>query len=173
MNEELLKIISFYGVIPQLEYYQSEVWELNEAISEYETERYHYLPSIDHIAEEIADNCVMLYQIPLYYYQKLEVHNIAPYEFKTDNYEQIMNINEYIKDFTKTIFKLNRVVIIAEEREQDYIEYYYEEIIDAVDEVLYKLMSIKEYYGISNKKLEEIGKYKINRQIGRLTKENC
>lgn len=32
MKNDLLKIINHYGVIPQLKYFQSEVFELNEAI---------------------------------------------------------------------------------------------------------------------------------------------
>lgn len=31
MKEDLLKIIEHYGVMPQLKYFQSEVFELNEA----------------------------------------------------------------------------------------------------------------------------------------------
>lgn len=36
MKEDLLKIINTYGVMPQLKYFQSEVFELNEAIIKYE-----------------------------------------------------------------------------------------------------------------------------------------
>ena len=98
MKEKLLEIISFYGVIHQLKYFQSEVWELNEAIFQYEEQkrvceefcsRLHCDKEKEHIAEEIADNFVMLYQFPEYYYQRLECHNIEPYNFKTDNYENI------------------------------------------------------------------------------------
>lgn len=35
MKEDLLKIINTYGVMPQLKYFQSEVFELNEAIIEH------------------------------------------------------------------------------------------------------------------------------------------
>ncbi len=176
-EEKLLKIINHYGVMPQLEYYQTEVRELNQAIDvhelkksvEYEIPLTEIIGTKEHIAEEITDNCVMLYQFPLYYYEKLDEHNMAPYEFKTDNYEHIEDINEYLKDFTKSIFKLNRAVIIAEEREQDFIsEYLYEEVTYAVDEVIYKLLSIKEYYHIPTKDLRDIGEYKINRQIERV-----
>ena len=34
-KEKLLKIINTYGVIPQLKYFQSEVFELNESIINY------------------------------------------------------------------------------------------------------------------------------------------
>lgn len=36
MTDKLLKIINHYGVMPQLKYFQSEVFELNEAIIKYE-----------------------------------------------------------------------------------------------------------------------------------------
>ena len=72
MEDKLLKIINHYGVIPQLKYFQSEVFELNEAIIDYKyvevykgspAEKYHK----EHIAEEIADVMVMLEQFKLYY----------------------------------------------------------------------------------------------------------
>lgn len=80
MKEDVLKIINHYGVMPQLKYFQSEVFELNEAII-----RKEYLPNEkdvdaelfainmeieqakEHIAEEIADVMVMLEQFKLYY----------------------------------------------------------------------------------------------------------
>lgn len=76
MKEKLLKIISFYGVMPQLKYFQSEVYELGEAIWEYQSSGwdfdYEECAEIEkkykeHIAEEIADVMVMLEQFRLYY----------------------------------------------------------------------------------------------------------
>lgn len=81
MGEDLLKIINHYGVIPQLKYFQSEVFELNEAILYREHPNDIARPFIDlgagligeippeikHIAEEIADVQVMLNQFRLYY----------------------------------------------------------------------------------------------------------
>lgn len=73
MEDKLLKIISFYGVLPQLKYFQSEIFEMNEAIIEYET-LYNNDSTMkqleackNHIAEEIADVMVMLEQFKLYY----------------------------------------------------------------------------------------------------------
>lgn len=78
-KEKLLKIINTYGVLPQLKYFQSEVFELNEAIISYENflKTYHSYSEPDifyanqdlkmHIAEEIADVMVMLEQFKLYY----------------------------------------------------------------------------------------------------------
>lgn len=73
MKEDLLKIISFYGVLPQLKHFNSEVFELTEAIINAENNRLIGIsrkPSklaIKHIAEEIADCYVMLNQFQLYY----------------------------------------------------------------------------------------------------------
>lgn len=86
MNEKLRKIINYYGVNKQLKYFQSEIFELNEAIISYQhngcletavdavldvfypligTKRIDYKK--EHIKEEIADVMVMLKQLQLYY----------------------------------------------------------------------------------------------------------
>lgn len=176
MKEQLLEIINHYRVMPQLKYFQSEVWELNEAIICTENDEYNYYEEVEtsnknHIAEELADNFVMLYQFPEYYYQRLECHNIEPYNFKTDNYENIDNILEYLKKFQKDICKLTCEIAIAEEREQDYIvECRYEDLIEKVDVIAYKLKSIQYYYDISDKQIEDIMKFKIERQLRRIEK---
>lgn len=180
MKEDLLAIINNYGVMPQLEYYQTEVFELNEAIISYENAKdsnnIHHcdieyaLESFEqNIAEEIADNYVMLYQFPEYYYKRLECYNIAPYEFSTDNYENIEDILEYLKKFQIDVCKLTCEIAIAEEREQDYMsEYRYECIIELIDNIFYKLKSIQLYYKISDSEIEKIMKYKIERQLDRM-----
>ncbi len=86
MNEKLRKIINHYGLSKQLKYFQSEVYELNEAIiKERNTGCLENVvdsvvrvlsplmlqPYVDknkeHIKEEIADVLVMLKQFQLYY----------------------------------------------------------------------------------------------------------
>ena len=73
MKDDLLKIISFYGVIPQLKYMQTEVFELVEAVINrelhwnYDTEIQDIKPLDKHIAEEISDITVMLKQFQYYY----------------------------------------------------------------------------------------------------------
>lgn len=181
MKEDLLKIINTYRVLPQLEYWQTEVWELNEAIIKKE-EDYGFCETtvrmdkenIKHIAEELTDNYVMLYQFPEYYYERLDCHNIAPYEFKTDNYEHIEDISKYLKNLQKDVCKLTCEIATAEERDQDYIcEYRYELIIEKIDNIIYKLKSIQYYYGIEDKDIEEIMQYKIDRQLGRIEESKC
>ena len=78
MKENLLKIINNYGVMPQLKYFQSEVWELNEAIFQYVAQkeacenigcsRIHVDSCKKHIAEEIADCEIFLMQFKEYYH---------------------------------------------------------------------------------------------------------
>jgi NTP pyrophosphatase (non-canonical NTP hydrolase) len=70
-EEKLLKIINHYGAMPQLKYFQSEVFELNEAIINYEYDCLEY-DEVErnlkkHITEELADVMVMLEQFKLYY----------------------------------------------------------------------------------------------------------
>lgn len=72
MKDRLLQIINHYRVMPQLKYFQSEVFELNEAIIKYENIPngiYEYIKNEykEHIAEEIADCMVMLKQFQYYY----------------------------------------------------------------------------------------------------------
>ena len=91
MEEKLLKIINHYGVMPQLKYFQSEVFELNEAIIDMQHKKWEMegkTPEVVdpilndfrlHIAEEIADVEVMLLQFKEYYHidgkQILEIMN--------------------------------------------------------------------------------------------------
>ena len=75
MKEQLKEIIEHYGVMKQLKYFQSEVFELNEAIINRENyldysseiEPYSIAMLDKHIAEEIADVIVMLAQFEEYY----------------------------------------------------------------------------------------------------------
>lgn len=86
MKEKILSIIKHYGVSKQLKYFQSEVFELNEAIIQYEMAYGDMCYSEEamkgqrqHIAEEIADVRVMLRQFQDYY------------DIPTEKIEEIMN----------------------------------------------------------------------------------
>ena len=89
MKDDLLKIISFYRVIPQLKYFQSEVFELNEAIISAEHSRCVGITRdvapicIEHIAEEIADITVMLKQFQYYYgIEDKEIEEVMKYKIE-------------------------------------------------------------------------------------------
>lgn len=116
MNEKLRKIVNHYGLNKQLKYFQSEVFELNEAIldaqkqsmSEMFTDACYTVCKTfadvlhlelngwkdtkkEHIKEEIADVMVMLKQIQLYY-------NIS-----TDDVKQVMKdkVNRQLERIAK------------------------------------------------------------------------
>ena len=72
MKDKLKCIISHYGVREQLKYFHSEVYELTEAILDYQyVEVYNGTPAQKiqkkHVAEEIADVWIMLSQFKEYY----------------------------------------------------------------------------------------------------------
>ena len=73
MRKDLIKIIETYGVLPQLKHFNSEVFEVNEAIIKGEDMKYVGVHTgipehcRQHIAEEIADCYVMLEQFRHYY----------------------------------------------------------------------------------------------------------
>ena len=68
-KEDFEKIVEYYGMREQLKYFQSEVFELNEAIlaNRYDTEEITIDGYVEHIREEIADVMVMLKQFQYYY----------------------------------------------------------------------------------------------------------
>ena len=83
------KIIKHYGIKPQLKYFQSEIFELSEAIIQMEYPAIGNKPQclIDlekkHIAEEIADCLVMIRQFKEYYdISNDEIKNIMKYKVK-------------------------------------------------------------------------------------------
>ena len=87
MKDDLLKIISTYDVLPQLKYFQSEIFELNEAIINAEHSRCVGITRdvapicIEHIAEEIADCMVMLKQFQYYYgIEDKEIEEVMKYK---------------------------------------------------------------------------------------------
>lgn len=65
MREKILSIISFYGVIPQLKYMQTEMFEFIEAVINYNNLSNE--KNKEHIEEEYADLMVMLEQFHAYY----------------------------------------------------------------------------------------------------------
>lgn len=77
MDLNYLKIIENYGVLNQLKHFQSEVYELTEAIFDYEYTNKWNCADLEnhlkeHITEELADCYVMLAQFAEYY----QIHNM-------------------------------------------------------------------------------------------------
>ena len=69
MKDKEKQIISFYGVIPQLKYMQTEMFEFVEAILTKElVGAYPGITEKQHIEEEYADLTMMLEQFKEYYH---------------------------------------------------------------------------------------------------------
>lgn len=157
MKDKLLKIIKEYGLLPQLEYFQSEVWELNEAIINCEMGRNYSPIQLNreyekHIAEEIADCLVMLEQFRLY----LDLGDMVI----SDNiiYPE-SDILKYNKLFQKHVYKLSKSILKMTN------------IYDIKYRMLEVYISLKQfqlYYEISNEELNDIMNYKIDRQLKRI-----
>lgn len=114
MNKKLRKIINHYGLDKQLKYFQSKIYELNEAILNYKKDSMSDLfgdvfrsvknvfsgifnqpkekdPRREHVIEEIADVTVMLKQIQLYYnIPTSEINEVMQYKIQ----RQIKRIEE-------------------------------------------------------------------------------
>lgn len=112
MKKDLLKIINHYGAIPQLKYMQTEVFELNEAIIEYES------------------------------------------------------FNDYAPKEAVSI-KVNGNVFTMPK----YGKYLREHIEEEFADVMVMLRQIKEYYELDSKKIKNIMKQKVDRQLDRISKE--
>lgn len=72
MKEKLLTIINHYGVMPQLKYLQTEIFEFNQAVIEHqydENKSYEIIEAHlkEHIKEELADIMVILFQFKEYF----------------------------------------------------------------------------------------------------------
>lgn len=168
MEKDLLEIINHYGVLNQLEYYQTEVWELDNAIQEYEyTDRYgieeleKHLK--EHIKEELSDNFVMLYQFKEYY--KLD------FELLKEIITFDSNPLRYLKIFFKDVHRLSRKIIEIEALGfiigMDSLE-----LKGLLKLVLYELKQFQAYYGITDEEIEEVMRFKIERQKERMKNES-
>lgn len=168
MEKDLLEIIDNYGVLHQLEYYQSEVWELNEAIIKKENTIYFgraedYINDIDHIAEELADNFVMLYQFKEYY--KLD------FELLKDIITFDSNPLRYLKIFFKDVHRLSKKIIEIETLGGNIIHIEKFELTGCLMLVLYELKQFQAYYGITDEEIEDVMKFKVERQKERMKNE--
>ena len=127
MKDDLLKIINTYGLMPQLKYFQSEVFELNEAIIQMQNKKWEMegkTPEIVeptlydfrlHIAEEIADVMVMLKQFQYYYgIEDKEIEEVMKYKIdrqleRIEN-EKSNNICTNINNSTSRCCNVNKLL---------------------------------------------------------------
>lgn len=162
MKKDLLTIINNYGLLHQLEYLQSEVWELNDAIYVYENQkqvclscctRLHCDKEREHIVEELADNYVLLFQIKEYKNITINTYSSIP---------EINNPIDELKEYvSKDIYKLSTAVL-----EDNYLK-----IKENIIIVFYKLKQFQKHYEISDKEIKKVMIYKIKRQLKRMKNE--
>lgn len=91
-KKDFLKIIDYYGLFEQLKYFQSEVYELNEAIIRYdEAGNNNFDGKSDkdlnemknHVAEEISDVLVMLKHFQYTFgFKDEKINEIVDYKVK-------------------------------------------------------------------------------------------
>lgn len=126
MKKNLIKIVKHYGIKKQLKYFQSEIYELNEAIIRYqEKERNpidyilntldpiiafvnHRKPidKLESIKDEIADVMVMLKQIQYHYeINDEEIKDIMKFKIKRQ-LERIKEENKEVENGEKLYEKL-------------------------------------------------------------------
>ena len=67
MNEFLLQNINHYGIRTEIKKLSEEIFELQEAILDYELDDTNIDRNYEHVIEEIADSFIILKQILLYY----------------------------------------------------------------------------------------------------------
>lgn len=101
MKEDILKIVNRYGVLNQLKYFQSEVFELNESIlaNWYDVDGVTNIGYVEHIREEIADVMMMLKQFQYYYeISDKEIEDVMKYKVQRQ-LERIENeeVNEDVR----------------------------------------------------------------------------
>ena len=183
MEDNLLFIIKYYGVLEQLEYLQSEVVELVEAISNYELACEAIDENDNHIFNlkiykeciigELADNFVMLNQIRRFYACPISAE-------KSEVFEEIDKLGgrfyfKIIKEYAKEVHKLGLAVYDAELRKQSLEDYNIFDVVDItihLEKVFRLLESLRQLYNISQEDLDEIMSFKIQRQLGRIENEN-
>jgi NTP pyrophosphatase (non-canonical NTP hydrolase) len=88
MDNDFKKIIDNYGLLNQLKHFQTEVYELTEAIFDYEYTDMYGIEELEkhlkeHITEELADNLNFLRQFQLYYgISNEDIENVRQFKNK-------------------------------------------------------------------------------------------
>lgn len=177
MEEKLMNIITHYGVLSQLEYLQTEVMELAEAIVECELAKeaidengnliFGLKAFKENIKGELADNLVMLNQIKVFYDCNVELFDI---ELADKKYSFTM-----LKSFARDIHRLSISVVETEMFKQTNGFYNILDIADIcnnLEKVFYALKSFALLYDINQEDLQKVMEFKINRQLERIENEN-
>lgn len=165
MKDDIERIILHYGVKHQLEYFQGEIWELNDAITRYLCEEYLYYKPVEDshkhcICGELADCFVMLKQFILYF-------DIDDSYFDNAMTPVISNMDLFLKnDLGKSVYKMTcgiRDIEICENVN----------LARLIQDVYHNLKCIQNHLKISDKDVKEIMYFKVDRQLTRMEKEKA
>lgn len=167
MNDDLKRIITNYGVSHQLEYFQGEIWELNDAITRYICDEYTYYDAVEKshlhcICGELADCFVMLKQFILYF-------EIDDTYFDNAMTPVISNLDSFLKDdlggsvYKFTSYLIKTTLLINDGRELPRL----------IQDVYHNLKCIQNHLKISDKDVKEIMYFKVDRQLTRMEKEKA
>lgn len=81
-------------------------------------------------------------------------------------------VNHQQRKLMEEIFELQEAITLKESEQFNfYNKYHRKNIIEEMVDCMVLLSQFKEYYGISEKELQEVAKYKIIRQLERISKE--
>lgn len=166
LEEKELMIINNYGVEAQLDYFPTEIYELIEAIMDYENygtcfDTENAAQFREHVIEELADSEMMLDQFKL----KFE------YKERIELYIYPDNLSKTLKGLFKDVGTFIQKVAIHE-----YEAYSYDEpsefLIEAIENIQEKLNSLKEYYNIDQTNIDSVKEFKADRQLERIANEH-
>lgn len=165
LEDKELKIINHYGVEAQLDYFPTEIYELVDAIKDYECygscfNNEDAIVYREHVIEELSDCEMMLDQFKLKFeYKESKEFNVYP-----------GNLPDAMKYLFKDVGRFIQKVAIHEYEAISYDEPS-EFLIEAIKNVQEKLNFFKACYVIDQKLIDIIKERKADRQLSRI-KEN-
>lgn len=85
---------------------------------------------------------------------------------------EFYGVNHQQRKLMEEIFELQEAITLKEsEQFEFYDKYHRKSIIEEMADCMVLLSQFKEYYKITDKELQEVAKYKIIRQLERISKE--
>lgn len=85
---------------------------------------------------------------------------------------EFYGVNHQQRKLMEEIFELQEAITLKEsEQFEFYNKYHRKNIIEEMADCMVLLSQFQEYYEITNEEIEEIAKYKIERQLDRISRE--
>lgn len=81
-------------------------------------------------------------------------------------------VNHQQRKLAEEVFELQEAIILKEsEQFEFYNKYHRKNIVEEMTDCIVLLNQFKEYYKITDEEIGEVAKYKIERQLNRISKE--